>query len=644
MDSKSLQYRPDIDGLRAISVLGVLIFHLFPGVLPGGFLGVDVFFVISGCLISQILWSSIWREEFRLRDFYSRRVRRIVPALATVLLAAWALGTKLLYWDEFTRLGKHIFASSFFFMNFVQMGEGGYFDILAERKPLLHLWSLSIEEQFYVCWPILLLILGKRRRLTLTFLLGGLVASFVLNLCLGRTEASTAFYSPLCRAWELLVGAAVGFWTLPSRLESSSLQSRKGMIHLSNFAILLILGSFCFLSKSSGLLGLCSALPCVAAGILLFGDGGRGTQNPLLSSALLVGIGRISYPLYLWHWTLYSFLFLVRRGEVSLIDRWALCFISIVLAVITYLFIERPLQRREAKPSLVLALLLALVCVGMLGRMTQVREGFVRRNQSSSPFLSSPKTVLDWLPVIRPDKCHIQAQTYAVHAPECFEEKSPHVVLWGDSHAAALYPGLKELQKSRTFGLTQWTQAGCPPLFEVDSIFQSDCRRINEDVFNRLLKLQPEILILHAGWIHHHYPLSNEEILSKFQDSMRIIQAKLPKTHVVVIGPLPRWEPSLPELLNLYKAERGSEPPRSLEPPRSALNLRLESLDEELARQTRSLGLLYVSPRKIICEESLCLDRFGDSSDELLVVDDSHLTEQGSRFFVSHLLPEIFPH
>jgi peptidoglycan/LPS O-acetylase OafA/YrhL len=204
-------YRPDIDGLRAVAVLAVVLFHAFPNALSGGFAGVDVFFVISGFLISSILFAQIELGRFSIADFYARRARRIFPALALVLACTLAFGWFILLSDEFRRLGKHMAAGSGFVANLVLWSESGYFDTAADLKPLLHLWSLGIEEQFYLVWP-LLLGLAWSRKVSMWWVLGaGMLMSFGLNIYGVGIDPTGTFFSPLTRFWELLAGAALAW-------------------------------------------------------------------------------------------------------------------------------------------------------------------------------------------------------------------------------------------------------------------------------------------------------------------------------------------------------------------------------------------------------------------------------------------------
>ncbi len=208
------KYRPDIDGLRAVAVLAVVAFHAFPSSLKGGFIGVDVFFVISGYLISTIIFESLDRGAFSFREFYARRIKRIFPALILILVACFTFGWFALLADEFKQLQKHIAAGTSFVSNHVLWSEAGYFDNSAETKPLLHLWSLGIEEQFYIVWPLLLWFAWKRKFNLLTITILVAIVSFVLNLRGIKQDVVATFYSPQTRFWELLCGSLLAWVSL----------------------------------------------------------------------------------------------------------------------------------------------------------------------------------------------------------------------------------------------------------------------------------------------------------------------------------------------------------------------------------------------------------------------------------------------
>lgn len=223
------KYRPDIDGLRAVAILAVVLFHAFPGKMPGGFIGVDIFFVISGFLISTIIFSSLERDRFSLVEFYVRRIRRIFPALIVVLLTSLVVGWFTLFPDEYKQLGTHTAAGAAFIQNFILWRESGYFDNAAESKPLLHLWSLAVEEQFYIFWPLLLAFVWKRQWsfLKITAAIG--LASFAANIYLMHRSPTAAFFLPISRFWELMVGG--GLRILHCIVHSSSINIKTPSPH-----------------------------------------------------------------------------------------------------------------------------------------------------------------------------------------------------------------------------------------------------------------------------------------------------------------------------------------------------------------------------------------------------------------------------
>ncbi len=351
-------YRPDVDGLRAIAVLAVLAYHAFPDLLPGGFVGVDVFFVISGFLISGILLSDLDRGKFSLRKFYARRVRRIFPALLVILAACGIFGWFALFPDEFQQLGKHIAGGAAFASNLTLWGETGYFDNAAETKPLLHLWSLGIEEQFYIAWPLLLFGAYRLRWSVLTFLPLLALASFLVNVVgLDRYPTAT-FYSPASRAWELAIGGILaGFASKgidlfggPSLRSLSSLrplESRGSPLRRSLFStagLALLLLSLVRISEATPFPGWWALAPTIGTALVLGAGADAWPNRFLLSSRPMVWIGLISYPLYLWHWPLLSFARIVESATPALVIRMAALVLSFGLATLTYLWVEKPIR------------------------------------------------------------------------------------------------------------------------------------------------------------------------------------------------------------------------------------------------------------------------------------------------------------
>lgn len=338
------KYRPDIDGLRAIAVLSVVGFHAFPNWIPGGYVGVDVFFVISGFLISSIIFSNLEKSTFSYAEFYSRRIKRIFPALAVVLTVTWAVGWYVLLSDEYRQLGKHIAAGAGFVSNLMLWAEAGYFDNTADLKPLLHLWSLGVEEQFYIVWPVLLGIVWKFKHEFLRITLLVAAASFMLNVLTVSDHPVAAYYSPLARFWELMVGGLLAYVTLhtPERLQDNKVL--KALLGL----VLIALGMV-VLNESSKFPGWWALLPTVGAALLIAAGPTTWVNRRILGNPIMVGIGLISYPLYLWHWPLLSFARIIEAQTPSRNVRLLLVVAAVALAWLTYALIEKRVRRSSSR-------------------------------------------------------------------------------------------------------------------------------------------------------------------------------------------------------------------------------------------------------------------------------------------------------
>ncbi len=363
-------YRPDIDGLRGIAVLLVVIFHALPTWLPGGFVGVDIFFVISGYLITKIILEQINAQTFSISDFYSRRIRRILPALLLVIAATYLAGYVLLLRDEFKHLSLHTLAATVFASNFLLWSESGYFDTAAEIKPLLHLWSLSIEEQFYILWPALLITAKRLRQKTgvLTVIL--MACSLLWGIFIQSKDPVAAFYAPQARVWELLIGAVLAHIDLrPDASQTKGPLSRtheRTRAYLSNtgavIGVILIVLSAMMLNSHSAFPGVLALAPVLGAVALIIGHQTiPWVNNRLLSARYLVWFGKISFPLYLWHWPLLAFARILENQTPPVSVRLVLMGVAVVLAWATWKWVETPI-RFGPHPKAKTVALLALLC------------------------------------------------------------------------------------------------------------------------------------------------------------------------------------------------------------------------------------------------------------------------------------------
>jgi peptidoglycan/LPS O-acetylase OafA/YrhL len=399
-------YRPDIDGLRAVAVLAVVAFHAFPRSIKGGFIGVDIFFVISGFLISTIILLGLEHNTYSFVDFYARRVRRIFPALVLVLVACFAFGRSVLFVGEYQQLGKHITAGAGFLSNFVLWSESGYFEEATETKPLLHLWSLGIEEQYYLVWPILLWAAWKWRNSIGPVIAGTVLVSFAYNLYAARTDAVADFYSPQTRFWELLAGSLLAYMSLrgiklSSRasafLDSWSYQQAyfptrtdRGSTWLDLQSVLgaaLIAASLLLFDKNIGFPGVWALLPVMGAVLIIASGSNAFVNRVVLSHPILVWFGLISFPLYLWHWPLLSFARIVESGSPSAVLRWGLVVIAVAMAWLTYRLVERPIRFGGHGRIKAAALLTIMVGVVTVGFAAWSGSGYATRLKPQSDFL-----------------------------------------------------------------------------------------------------------------------------------------------------------------------------------------------------------------------------------------------------------------
>lgn len=480
-------YRADIDGLRALAVMAVMIYHAFPKGMKGGYTGVDAFFVISGFLISSIIFKSLEGGCFSVAHFYSRRIRRIFPALALVLAASLAFGFIALLADEFQRLGWHVLAGAGFVANFAYWAESGYFDISAKAKPLLHLWSLGVEEQFYIVWPLLAW-LGWRlplRPLLLVSILA--LASFALALLAMRTTPVAAFYAPHLRFWELLAGALLAAslgrgvtvplfaqhslakaqhllnaWRLPS-LRLGDLASVVGLA-------LLVFG-FVAINKKVAFPGATALVPVMGTALLIAAGPLALVNRKFLAQPALVWLGLISYPLYLWHWPLLSFARIVEDSTPTRWLRLILLVIAVVLAWLTMRFVERPLRfggSGRLKVGLLLAMLLLIAGTGLgvyhsQGLPERLQAWQARKTHAVPNLLQDPGyTRSPRFAQVFGQVAPIKTRDFMLTAGPADQ---PRLAILGDSHANRLHIGLAEVGELALLNLGRGT---CPPLLDVD--------------------------------------------------------------------------------------------------------------------------------------------------------------------------------
>lgn len=475
-----IKYRPDIDGLRAIAVLAVVAFHAFPEKIKGGFIGVDIFFVISGFLITSIIFQSLKENNFSFLDFYARRIRRIFPALILVLCFCYAVGWSTLLQDEYQQLGKHIASGAIFTSNFTLWKEIGYFDNAAEVKVLLHLWSLGIEEQFYLVWPALAFFAWKRKLNLFTLLIIVCIGSFIFNIIYADQDRVLDFFSPQTRFWELFAGSALAWLSIyrpayKQKLATSLNRYLNIIIYSehhqprehtlaqvqSTLGVVLLSAGFIAINKQVVFPGWWALLPVTGA-MLLISAGMHGWFNrSLLSNPVLVWVGLISFPLYLWHWPLLSFGRIMFSEVPPPLVRGGLIIVAFIFSWFTYALVEKPIRFGSHRKAKTLFLLGALAAIGYMGLNTDLRQGFPFRKAVTLNKINSD--LLQW-DNYKSVGCSKELGVEANFCIKLGNADDIKVAVIGDSTGNSLAPGLAELLKEKNIGLINiggWT---CPPI------------------------------------------------------------------------------------------------------------------------------------------------------------------------------------
>lgn len=490
---EKMKYRPDIDGLRAVAVGAVLLSHAFPTYLPGGFIGVDIFFVISGYLISLILIREIETSRFSILTFYRRRILRIFPALFVVLAATLLIGWYTLFRNEFIALGKHVAASVLFAENLLLWSEVSYFDASSDLKPTLHLWSLAIEEQFYIVWPLIMYLCFQLRMNALwaIALLGG--ASFLINLRDLNTDPTAAYYSPLGRAWELMIGSLLAYLQSYHQNFLARHQKLQSLIGTALIAFALIV-----MNEEKSFPGFWALLPTFGAFFLISAGPTEIINRTVLSRGVMIWIGLISYPLYLWHWVFLSYghiwfgTMTVKKAAVALL-------VSVIAAQLTYSLVEKPLRHRKSTGpiiGLVSAIFLVFVVSGSISyQMFPARLDAVKQ-----------PTRNEWTQILEDESFSADVREFAFFYP-LHADRPKQVLLIGDSHIAQYTERLDQamMQQSDYPGALLAIGGGCIPIpgVKTDDPRRRVCSSMIEDAYDKAEDVIYNRIIIGGAWSHY---------------------------------------------------------------------------------------------------------------------------------------------
>jgi peptidoglycan/LPS O-acetylase OafA/YrhL len=618
-------HRNDIDGLRAVAILPVLFFHAGVWPFAGGYVGVDVFFVISGYLITGLILRAQAGAGFSLPNFYDRRIRRILPALFAMLVAASIAALFVLLPDELGTYGRSLAGAVLFYSNILYwLRDAAYFAPEAGQNPLLHVWSLSVEEQFYLFWPLILIMLAPHRRALPVVI--GVLAAASLTLALSTTDPNVAFYLLPSRAWQLLIGAFLAAATLTPP-KSAPMRNVFAIAGFALIAAAVLWPSGPALYHPWNSLG-------AAFGTALFlfaADGGGNVVSTVLATRLPVFIGRISYSLYLWHWPALVFTRLALNREMTGIETAGVLAAVFVVSTLSWRFIEQPIrERRGARISFPVAaasgavlLVAALILTsGLPSRVPTDVRAIV--HEASAPLPGR------WC--APSDACVSGDPSFTGEA-----------VLWGDSHARALAPGLERFAAARHLRLRQLARAACPPLPELtvaapDGAPFARCAAASRAALDWILHApQVRLVILEARWevyFNEHRIRPDAGAQQAFTAALGHLLDTLAMHHipVLVIGNVPVF-PDVPA--HCYGRERlfGRDPARCFGQSRAAALAPLSQSETLLVRAAVTHHAAYHPAIADLCD-AVC---HAFSAGHVLYGDTHHLTLAGAALVGAHL-------
>lgn len=638
----SLPYRRDIDGLRALAILSVVFYHLGLGGFTGGYVGVDVFLVISGYLITSIIRRDRQAGRFSFVDFWARRARRILPALFVMMAVSLAAGWFLMEPRDYEQLGRAVRYQTMFASNILFWKQDGYFDAASEFKPLLHTWSLSVEEQFYILFPLLLAaISGRLLRWRLAILLAVLALSLAASVWAVNQRPGSAFFLLPMRAWELLAGAALAL--LPGGSRGHSQWSLQLAATLGIAAILL---PVFFYDSDTPFPGL-AALPAVLGTALLIWANGTGDTwvRRLLGWQPLVWFGLISYSLYLWHWPLYVFVQYHALETLGLPARLGLLAASIGLAALSLYYVEAPFRERKlfaGRRQMLGAALCSLLLLGVVGQLVRHYDGVPSRLSEEALRYAKASKWRDGQTDCMFDKKALSQESICRFPAELAAER-PLLVSWGDSHSAALSPLLRELAASRRLPIWQASLAGCPPLLGM--LEKDTCLRFNQQMLEFVEQQRPGGVILAGRWDMYIYGDSQDgtrnilrepddtpdssiaEALLRQRLSGMIERLNAADVHVWLVKDVPLLPFKAPARL-VRLSLSGEDVGRARFPfaEHTARVAYVNALFDALAEGNPRVSV--IDPSSVLCDG---LDCFAERDGWSLYMDNNHLSTQGAH-------------
>jgi peptidoglycan/LPS O-acetylase OafA/YrhL/predicted transport protein len=659
-------YRPDIDGLRAVAILSVLIFHAFPKLLPGGFIGVDIFFVISGFLISSIIFKGVMKNKFSFIDFYARRIKRIYPALLVMLVACLSFGWLVMLNAEYQQLGKHVLGGVGFVQNIVLKNEAGYFDVSAEFKPLLHLWSLGIEEQFYLVWPFLIYAGYRFRSNLLYFTILVCVVSFAINIARLNTSLVSVFYHPVTRFWELFIGAILAYITLHPEeyahkfkyislintgLSEKALNQAKATLGFT----LIILALF-LLDPSKKFPGFWALLPTIGSALLIAAGNLTWVNRIILSNKFMVWVGLISFPLYLWHWPLLAFGRIVESDGFNDTSRIVCLGLSFLLAWLTYEIIEKRV-RKSAHFPITFYLMAFSVFLGVMGYFIYADKIKPNSDKLVSKDLINASTQWEY-PAFSyqdgswsTDNKNLQRLDYKGRVFWQISDTPKKTLLIGDSNIEMYISRINQMyieNPSELKGTIFATLGECEPIPHDYTKVIKWCDGFAKDAYAFANRSDIDTVIIGAQWLEYYrieadnkntiFSQNEEDLKKRIEVTTQILQKNMSQLvaqnkKVYLLLNIPA-DPVLDPKMLIKRSYTGSFGINSRSISKAAMLQKTALIHNALKKAAAAAGANVIEPINIICDDTKC-PSYTDG--KVMYKDHTHLLSDYIRHDIHYL-------
>ena len=637
--------RRDIDGLRALAVIPVVLYHFGFGAFSGGFIGVDVFFVISGFLITSIIHREISAGRFSFVDFWARRARRIIPALSVMMLGTLLVGWLLMPANDYSQLGRAVRYQAMFVSNILFMRQDGYFNPASDFKPLLHTWSLSVEEQYYILFPLLMVLLTRFLRHWRWMLFGLLLVSFALNVWVIKREPDAAFFLLPMRAWELLCGAMLA--VIPASARKLSPWVYQGVALAGLLAVLYAIFGF---DKYTPFPGWAALLPVLGATAMIWAGGhGQTLVGRLLSLRLMVGAGLISYSWYLWHWPVFVYANAVSVDGMQALEAGGWVAFSLVLAWLSWRLVELPFREKRllaGRKPVLFAGLATLLILGAAGQLVRDGDGAPGRLSGQARQYAEAR---HWQRGQMECLQQRDSKDLTRVCPFGGDQQTPPVQLvWGDSHAAALLPAI-EADAAR-YDVPVWlaSLSGCLPILGHET--RQQCQDFNQATLQSIRTHKIRDVVLAARWSLYLYgeedgdrqhvlyrndsrPVAEQEVAKDLSAMVHSLRETGARVWIFKEVPLQR-QGTVARLASLAMVGRSAE--RLGRPIAEHLDRQrfLDSLFSQLSQQDPQVRIL--DPTPLMCPGGICRAEFDGHSQYM---DENHLSDTGGERMQPLLAP-----